>query len=165
MKITPEHGRENADNIFINVEYMDVFDGVRGDLLDFDLIDNRGVADVMLETRGLRVLNHSTTGSFLDPFTAGILETDVAAVEVGAKRGRMVLAQIYGVHDSAQYGGSSLAPGDAYLVPHNGTRGAMSAQTTGTVTAAPAYVITSVGWNLENSGATFTRKAMFVKMM
>lgn len=178
MQITPPHGRDTSDKIFLNCEYSGTDTAGRGDLMTFDLTDNRSQAGIEVDTWGQRVVRHQGT-EFWEQTSAGILETEevpgIPAPDAvnGAMRGKMCLVQCYGYHDQARYGGGSIAAGLGYILPHNATVGAMTCQTKtvidtvgsgGTVSNA-SYVASQVGWNFENSGSTFAQKGMFVKCM
>ena len=178
MKINPPHGREESDKIFLNCEYSGTTAGVRGDLLAFDITPNTNQPGIMENTWGLRVILHpgvGTVNGFDFLLSAGVLENNVQATPVptafnGAYRGKMVLAQCYGVHDSAKFGGANQAPGLAIITPSNspGFPGSMSSASKALLASAiqtSSYYPQSVGWNIENSGGTFAPKAMFVKTM
>jgi len=176
MKITPPHGRETSDKIFLNCEYSDTTAGVRGDLVVFDLTDNRGAAGINQNTWGLRVIRHTGVGtvSGVDVLmSAGVLETDVEPTPAptafsGTSRGKMILVQCYGVHDQAAYGLNGILPGLAVITPDDSNAGKMLANTKATLRAdiaAGTYYPQAIGWNLEDSGADFSRKSMFVKTL
>ena len=138
MQYTKAHGEETTSNLFRHCTNGSATVEIpRGDVVIFDVTDNRAVTGIMRSTAGCRVLQSpaGAEAAFTDlPLCAGVAEQVGTVTLANQTRDDGFLVQVSGYHDSVKFSGGVTST--AKRVAHIGaTAGAvdMAAATSATI--------------------------------
>lgn len=111
MQIQKGHGEETSDKIFRHCTNGSATVAiVRGDVVIFDVTDNRAVTGILKNTVGIRVLQMpaSTLTNHVDvPLVAGVAEQAGPVTKANQTRNDSFLVQCAGYHDAVKFTGST----------------------------------------------------------
>lgn len=138
MQIQKGHGEETTDAIFRHcVNGSTGTEIARGDVVIFDVTDNRAITGIMRNTAGTRVLQSpaGAEAAFTDlPLIAGVAEQVGPVTKANQTKNETFLVQCSGYHDAVKFSGGTTST--AKRVAHIGAvAGAadMAAATSATV--------------------------------
>ncbi len=110
MQMTKGHGEETASNMFRHCTNGSATVAInRGDLVKFDMTDNRAVTGINRSTFGMRVIATVTsdlTGNIAIPLVAGVAEQEGVVTVANQTRNDGFLVQVSGYHDFVKVSGN-----------------------------------------------------------